>query len=528
MSARAARIGSLVVLAMFSLLVFARLDAYALWDDEAQTALFGQAVWETGDTSARHGHNTVLYRDAVEIDSRLRNRLVAPLPYYIEAPFIRDTRSVWWARLPFALAGVGVVAVLLGWLGSMRASRRMWALSIMAGLGSVPLILYSRQARYYTLAMLGCTVATYAYTRRARGRPALAVLAVAGAATCAIHYLAYAALATALAVDYLWIGRKEARLSWRALGALVISQVVLCAPVVLTWYPLGKDLARQHATFDAGERFLLWLRTLRDLNHSEYAAGLVLLLAPVVYLRIRDARLLRLAVAILVATIVVTLFSPQPPASPVADIRYVAFLLPACLALSVLVIDAIPLRGVLPLGVGLVAFGTTFLHAVLATVVPSGGNGVPVRSTLVSYGEELVDPPVSAYQLVAEWLASNARSGESVLTGPDYAAYPLMFHVPELVYGWQLSPARAAELPPLDPIQLRGRIAPDWIVMFEHGDRDPSEARAMRALGARYAPAAIIPATGVDASRPELLYHRFRAAEAYDGAHPITIWRRAL
>lgn len=523
MSPRGAWIASAVVLAAFTILVFARLGTYGLWDDEAQTALFGQAVWETGDTSARHGHNTVLYRDAVELDHQLRNRLVAPLPYYLEAPFIRDTNSAWWARLPFALAGVATVALLLAWLRRQGATRQVWALASMAIVGTVSLVLYAKQARYYTLAMLCCVAATYAYAHRARGRSMLVLLALAAAATCATHYLAYAALVSALAVDYLWIGRTEARLSPRALVALAASQVALCAPVVLTWYPLGKDLARQHTTFDAGERFLLWLRTLRDLNHAEYGVGLLMLLAPVVYLRVRDARLLRLPIAILVATIVVTLFTPQPPSAPIADIRYVAFLLPACLALCVLVIDALPLRGMLALGVGLVAFGTTFFHAAVARVVPSGGYTVPVRSTLVSYVGELVDPPVSAYRLVADWLAANAGPEETVVVDPDYATYPLMFHVPELVYGWQVGPAHVAKLPPLDPIQLRGRVLPDLVVMFEHGT---TGSRALHAPGAGYALVATIPATGVDLSRPELMQHRFRADEAYHRDAPITIWRR--
>ena len=503
LSARGAWIVSLLVLAAFTVLVFSRLKHYALWDDEAQTALFGQAVWETGDTSARHGHNTVLYREAVEIDSELRNRLVAPLPYYVEAPFIRDTRSVWWARLPFALAGVATVALMLAWLRRLGASRQQWALASMAIVGSVALILYAKQARYYTLAMLCCVAATYAYAHRGRGRAMLVMLAV----------------------DYVWLGRKEARLSPRALGAIAISQVVLCAPVVLTWYPLGKHLAGEHATF-VGQRFLLWLRTLRDLNHAEYGVGILMLIAPIMYLRARDTRLLRLPIAILVATLVVTLFTPQPPDARIADIRYVAFLIPACLALCVLVIDALPLRGPLVLGIGLVAFGTTFLNASLARVVPGGGYTVPVRSTLVSYMAELARPPVSAFQLVADWLEANARPEETVVVDPDYATYPLMFHVPDLVYGWQLGPARAAELPPLDPIQLRGRVLPDWIVLFEHWAEGGPGYRTVRTHGGLYTLAATLPATGVDLSRPELMQHRFRADEAFRSTAPITIWRR--
>lgn len=527
MSPRGARITSLVVLAIFTALVFARLGQYGLWDDEAQTALFGQAVWETGDTSARHGHNTVLYRDAVEIDSQLRNRLVAPLSYYFEAPFIRDTRSAWWARLPFALGGVATVAWLLAWLRRSGATRRVWALASMAILGNVSLILYAKQARYYTLAMVCCVAAAYAYAHRARGRAMLVMLAIAGAATCATHYLAYAALVSALTVDYLWIGRKEARLSSRALVALAASQVALCAPVVLTWYPLGKDLARKHVTFDAGERFLLWLRTLRELNHAEYGVGILMLLAPVLYYRVRDARLLRLPIAILVATAVITLFTPQPPSAPIADIRYAAILVPACLALCVIVIDTLPLRGLLPLGIGLVAFGTTFLHAAFAHVVPSGGYIVPVRSTLATYLVELADPPPSSYRLTSEWLVAHASPGETALVFPDYAAYPLMFHAPHVRYAWQLSEARAAQLPGVAPIDIVGKLAPDLIIVFDPRGRNPAVVTKLAELGATYELAGTVEASSVDGSRAELFWHRFEAEGAYDPDAPITIWRRA-
>jgi hypothetical protein len=46
-------------------LLFARLGTYALWDDEANTALFGQSVWETGDTVALRDHNVVAFRNGL-------------------------------------------------------------------------------------------------------------------------------------------------------------------------------------------------------------------------------------------------------------------------------------------------------------------------------------------------------------------------------------------------------------------------------------------------------------------------------
>src|SRR5687768_17790382 len=115
-----------------SILIFTRLDAYALWDDEANTALYGEAIWLTGDTSAVHGHNVIAYHNGVELDETLHNRLVAPLPYYVEALFVRDTRSVWWARLPFAVAALATVGLLLRWLSKLDACRRTWVIGTLA------------------------------------------------------------------------------------------------------------------------------------------------------------------------------------------------------------------------------------------------------------------------------------------------------------------------------------------------------------------------------------------------------------
>src|SRR3954451_15077975 len=43
-------------------LLFSRLGGYALWEDEAVTALHALGVWRTGDTTAVIGHNVVGYR----------------------------------------------------------------------------------------------------------------------------------------------------------------------------------------------------------------------------------------------------------------------------------------------------------------------------------------------------------------------------------------------------------------------------------------------------------------------------------
>ena len=93
---------AIATLVTSAILLFARLGHYALWDDEANTALIGQGVWRTGDTSAVVGHNVVAYHNGAELEN-LKERYMPPLQYYIAAPFVGpNDPSSFLARLPFA------------------------------------------------------------------------------------------------------------------------------------------------------------------------------------------------------------------------------------------------------------------------------------------------------------------------------------------------------------------------------------------------------------------------------------------
>lgn len=518
---RERRVIAVAILVVMASLIFARLGTYALWDDEANTALYGEAVWRTGDTSAVHGDNVIAYRDGVELDRELRNRLVAPLPYYVEAPFIRETASPFFARLPFALAGVAALALGLRWMDRTRASRRVWAMTAIAVVGNVAWILFCRQARYYGLAML-CTMAVgYGYAHREQGRRMLVLMSAAAAALLATHYLCYAGLAAAITVDYVVWGRKSGPIAPRSLAAITLSQLVVGVPIVATWYPLGKEIAARGSESWVADRLHLWLITLRDLNTCELGVGLLMLAAPLLYRRTRDPLLHRLPVAIATATLVVTVFSPQPGTGLIADIRYVSFLIPACVLLGIRTLAALPLPGPVSVVAALVAFQTTAVQWVLARAFEPPIYEVPLRSTLVAYLGELRDPPPTPYGLAAEWIRRNTRPGETAVVRPDFAIYPMMVHAPGLVYGWQLSAARAAQLPALAPIHVHAKVAPDWLIIFGRFPGPTAEELG----GAVYDRAAVLPINGVDATRPELSAHQF-VSPPFNPTFPLTIWRR--
>ena len=66
------------VLVVSSTLLFARLGHYALWDDEAITALTSKSVWQTGDTGATFGHNILAYRNGLLLRD-MKDRATPPL-----------------------------------------------------------------------------------------------------------------------------------------------------------------------------------------------------------------------------------------------------------------------------------------------------------------------------------------------------------------------------------------------------------------------------------------------------------------
>ena len=129
---------AVIVLASMAFLMFFRLGHYALWDDEADTALFAISVWRTGDTYAMLDHNLIAHTYGQELKD-LRNRYIPPLAFYLAAPFIglAGQGTTFWARFPFAVCGWLTVAVLLLWLWKANATVRTWLLMSAGILGNV-------------------------------------------------------------------------------------------------------------------------------------------------------------------------------------------------------------------------------------------------------------------------------------------------------------------------------------------------------------------------------------------------------
>lgn len=514
-------------------LIFTNLGWYAFWNDEAYTALLAKSVWRTGDTHALIGHNILAFQGGAALEN-LRHRFDPPLPYYLAAPFLGLLGDRAFAgRLPFALCGLATIALMVHWAWREKASTPVWVALAAAILGNVSLMLYSRQCRYYALAMLCSTALAYLYllgcgaeTLRLQRLRRLAAMAAVSLCLLATNYINYAALYVCAAVDYLVWGRKRCRLSRRDLVVLLAPQVIVGGLIVCVWNPLGRPVVPHESASWLSERLTLLWWNLRDLSFCEYGVGLLLVAAPFLGLIAKETWLLRIPVAILVYVVVTALLSPQPVGvTDCADVRYLVPLIPPCVVLGVLVVRALTWRApVLALPLAVLAFGTNLLHG-----EPLWGK--PVRSTIVEYVGELARRRTTAYGAAAAWINENVAEGESIWVLPEYAVSPLMFHAPKAVYAWQLSWPPSDQFRNLPEIHFKERVSPDYIVAF-----GPVVGPLRKVLatwetsGRSYREIAALDIYWRDDIRPELHWHAFRPVVRFnpetEGVYVFRLWQR--
>ena len=511
-----------VAIAALAVLILARLGHYALWDDEAITALGAKAVHLTGDTSVLVDHSNVVgYREGVNI-TNFADRLDPPLPSYVTAAsFAFFGMDAWSARLPFALSGLITCGLLLWWARS--GSALMLAVVALGLIGNVPLILYARQCRYYGLAIFITVAMAYIYCRWKPAASTFLILSVLSVYLFGASCLTYAALYACFSVDYLVWKRKEWPFRWRSALLLFGPQVVLNGLIFSVWNPFRTKFGGYEAMNGIWERLTLGWWYWRDANQGEFFALPVLLLALIVGIVQRRTWLVRGCVVLAVYVLFITVGSPQPvKITSVADVRYVSAVIPLAIALEAGAICV--LLGRLPwlaIGAAVVVFGTNIF------------NGGPLldrgfHSTICDYVGELLHPVPEPYTPTADWINANVPDGESVWVLPDYSTYPLMFHAPRALYAWQLDWPPRADFAQLPAIHFKGQVPPDFLVAF-----GPYAGQMVQALQSwnrpdvRYQQVATLPVFWHDMYRPELFWRSFTPITGFDpNSQAIYIFKR--
>jgi hypothetical protein len=499
------------------LLLFSRLGTYALWDDEAGTALHGIAVSQTGDTGALVGNNLVAFRNGVALKN-LKDRTVSPLQYYVCALFMRfGTTTSLLARVPFSLIGFAALTLMAFRINRVGLEWKAKMIYFLCILLSIPLFLYFRQCRYYSLVLFFELLALFLYRQEKRSRRDLVLLNFALFGLIASNYLAGFALLWAFVFDYVIWERKESPFVLRDICCSALFQFVCCFLLLSIWNPWGTGWGSYIA--DRGisrmQRIQLFAWTFRDCFRSEFLGFLPCLLAPYVVIRTRDSLLLRALVAVLVIILITSMVSPQVALDQTgaADIRYVISVIPLGIFIATRVILAFSK------GRWLWLMGGVLLLQFFNLLNPfrfDRGQGV---STSIGFIREISLPSGDPYRAAADWISFHVPSQASVWVLPDYACYPLMFHAPQAVYAWQLRPEQKNEeqFKNLADIHFQGLVLPDYIVVF-----GPSVVQIRELLGQwsmqgiHYQEVIRLMTFWKDLYRPELFWRTFKPIENFD------------
>jgi hypothetical protein len=168
----------LILIIVPPLLLFPRLGQIYLWQDEAETALLGQAILEHGYPLAVGGKQLISDQSGQTDVNATGVWIWTPwLHSYVTAlSFAVFGATTWAARLPFALIGWAVLLLNYALLKDITRNRQLSRHAAILLVASVPFLLHARQCRYYMLFVLFTMLHAWGYARlirQARGGVAL-------------------------------------------------------------------------------------------------------------------------------------------------------------------------------------------------------------------------------------------------------------------------------------------------------------------------------------------------------------------
>lgn len=216
--------------------IFWRLDGVPLWRDEATTAVWGRLMAESGSGlpyayDRRTGQLLVQDDDGHDVNSRLLPAMQSYLQFYVAAAgHALLGGGTLPARLPFALLGLGTLALLYR-LGRLLRGPPWLPLALpVSACASIYFIHAARQGRYYIL-LVFATVLLLVQIARYLREPALgrrwsfhAQLGLIGCLLYASNYLSFAAVWLALGLFLLLTDRP---VLFRLCGLSAVLAVIL-------------------------------------------------------------------------------------------------------------------------------------------------------------------------------------------------------------------------------------------------------------------------------------------------------------
>ena len=480
---------SLVVIgALASVLLLSELGEPYLWQDEAQTAVIAKTVLEVGIPRGTDGRNFFSQELGVEYADGYVWKWHTWLSFYaVAGSFALLGPTTFAARLPFAV--FGIATVVLAWF----AGRSFWrgrfaglACSAVVAL-SVPLLVLSRQCRWYAMAGFFALLALTLYPRIGPGERRYSVgLVVAVTLLFHTHYLYAACVLAALLVHSAWLERER----FRRVFVISAAVTLLNAPWILWFATIPYGDAYSDYLASLGITFQIGSHLLQDL--VVYFLSPLFLAIPVglAILRRRRGepvlaipRETRSNAALLVVFFGVSILA-LALLSPGAYFRYLGPLAPAALVLG---------GGLLSALADVSRVAAVALFALWLALSP-------IRDFLHEITHEF-DGPIEG---IVRFLEKRAQPGDVVAI--SYGDMPLKFYTDLRVIGG------------LTGEDLSEAAGADWIILRQHSftgvDRQVKKALMAHLVPGEYREYTLrFPDTAFE-NREDPRMHRYRTADA--------------
>ena len=434
-------------------LLFWRLGAIYLWQDEANTAVLAERFLKHGKPLGYDGVNLLTNDNAAAEDARTiyarTTSASAGVEYIVKRGDLRaDTSWIYhpWgqfvvaaasigilgkttvaARLPFALAAFATVP-LLYWLtrratGSVVTAAAACALLLVNG----SWILHGRQARYYALSSLLLVAVMAAFDRWQRGArlgaPAFVVIAWL---FFQVDYGTFWPVAGVLAIAALINQRREILKPLLVLGALSVSIV----PFVF-FYKLANRRSVQVEDWPHRFNGVVF-------NTNEAVAPVVVLVTAAItfaFVQRRLAESERRLVGVSLA-IIATMILWVPTVAPASFVRYVIMTAPLGAFLTAWTLSRIGQSTIVTCAaaaiVGVTAWVTLPFDS-WASMDPLRSNGALVRPMLRSMVDDVFVPHKDPNRIVIDYLRAHAKPTDEILI--NYEDIPLMYYLSNPIRG---------------------------------------------------------------------------------------------
>ena len=495
----------------------------AFWDDEANTALFGRNLLQTGKLTAFDGQNVIGFRQGAELDSNLVNVYMPPVQYYVAAlglKFLGGTTVG--GRIPFVLAGLATIAVLAAFARwHFKNSVPPWLPPLLVA-ANPAYLMFIRQCRYYSIvALLTVTILATFSCHKSNSRGQLAATAI-GALTAGVlmftNYLDAVALAAVLPAFFL-LRRYRSRANVYLMGSVYLAMLMAGAYVLYTANPLVVSVSYKNTVTGLHRTILLLWWHIVGLPQFEFfpwVTPLLLLTMRFIFRNGPAARLVResflICGVLILYSVTIVAFSPQTVTdfTRLADMRYVVALMPiGAMATAGALTAAWHLSRTLGPVLAVVS-GSLLLGTNLFTSACAGWQ--PLRSSLYEYLAENAHDYITGNEAIIEYVSRLPKSSV-IRVIPDFMAYPAMFYAPYQHYCCQLHDDYQTKSKPSTPLPSYvyfNKVLPDYILVG--GDIEPQQLllQCASAFGpGRYH---LLPSFGRDFrdySRPEIPWHSF-------------------